>query len=159
MRKAFIKQITMKKVIIAVDFSPAAQKVTETGYEVAKSMQAVVCLVHVVADTAYYSMPYSPLMGYSGFDMDNTRQLAVDLKEEAGNFMKATAQHLGNQDIETQVLEGDTADAILEFSTEWQADMIVMGAHSRRVMDILIGNVTASVLKKTAVPVLVVPGD
>jgi nucleotide-binding universal stress UspA family protein len=149
----------MKRVIIAVDFSPVAQKVTEAGYSVAKSMQATVALVHVVADVSYYAMEYSPLMGYTGLGGDNARQLAVDLKQEARNFVQATAQHLGDQNIETFVLEGDAADAILDFSIDWKADLIVMGAHSRGALDILVGNVTSGVLKKTKVPVLVIPED
>lgn len=147
----------MKKVIIAVDFSPVAQKVTELGYEAARGMQATVALVHVVADVSYYAMEYSPLMGYEGLGGDRIRQLSVDLKQEARNFLKATAQHLGNQEIETFVLEGDPADAILEFAKDWKADLIVMGAHSRGAMDILVGNVTSGVLRHTKVPVLVIP--
>lgn len=149
----------MKRVIIAVDFSPMAQKVTETGYATAQSLQAAVALVHVVADVSYYTMEYSPLMGYSGFEPASTRQLAVDLKEEAQSFVKATAQHLGGTNIETFVLEGDPADAILDLSKDWKADLIIMGAHSRGALDILVGNVTAGVLKKATVPVLVVPED
>lgn len=147
----------MKRVIIAVDFSPVAQKVTEEGYAVAKRMGATVSLVHVVADVSYYAVEYSPLMGYTGLGTDNARQLAGDMKEEARNFIQATAQHLGGQDIETVVLEGDPAEAILDYSLDWKADLIVMGAHSRGALDILVGNVTAGVLKGSKVPVLVVP--
>ena len=149
----------MKKVVLAVDFSPVSQKITETGYAIAKSMNAQVALVHVVADISYYSIEYSPLMGYSGFDGENIRQLSVDMKKEANDFVKAAAAHLGDSQIETYVLEGDPADAILQFAHDWKADLIAMGAHSRGALDILVGNVTAHILKKAKVPVLVVPED
>ncbi len=45
----------MKRVIIALDFDPSAQKVAEEGYTIAKVLKAKVTLVHVKADADYYS--------------------------------------------------------------------------------------------------------
>jgi len=45
----------MKKVLIALDFGPSAQVIAETGYNLAKSMNAEVYLLHVTADATYYS--------------------------------------------------------------------------------------------------------
>jgi nucleotide-binding universal stress UspA family protein len=99
----------MKKVLIAIDYNPSSQVVAETGYAVAKTMNAEAVLVHVISDVSYYSMPYSPIMGYEGFIADNSLLLAKELKKEAGKFLTATTKHLGNENIETQVLEGDVA--------------------------------------------------
>ena len=73
----------MKKILIAVDFTPAAQKVAETGYAVAKAMQAEVALVHVIADAAWYAAEYSPIMGYVGGYTAGTVALVDDIKKEA----------------------------------------------------------------------------
>jgi nucleotide-binding universal stress UspA family protein len=43
----------MKKILIALDYNPTAQQVAETGYKLAKSMNAKVLLLHVVADYTY----------------------------------------------------------------------------------------------------------
>ena len=57
----------MKKVLIALDYDPTAQKVAETGNLLAGSMNAEVILLHVISDPVYYSsMDYSPIMGFSG---------------------------------------------------------------------------------------------
>ena len=37
-----MKTIKMKKVLIALDYNPTAQKVAETGYSLAKAMKAKV---------------------------------------------------------------------------------------------------------------------
>ena len=59
----------MKKVLIALDFDPVAQKIAESGYALAKSMNAKVVLLHVVSDAAYYSsLNYSPMMGFDSFE-------------------------------------------------------------------------------------------
>jgi nucleotide-binding universal stress UspA family protein len=45
-----MKTIKMKKVLIALDYNPTAQKVAEVGFSMAKSMNAEVSLLHVIAD-------------------------------------------------------------------------------------------------------------
>ena len=58
----------MKKILIALDYEPSAEKIAETGYAIATALNAEVILLHVVAEPAYYSsMEYSPIMGFSGF--------------------------------------------------------------------------------------------
>ena len=59
---------TVRKVLIAMDYNPTAQKVAEIGYSFAKSMDAEITLLHVVSDPVYYSsLEYSPIMGFNGF--------------------------------------------------------------------------------------------
>ena len=45
----------MKKILIALDYNPTAQKIAETGFSLAKAMNAQVVLLHVIADPVYYS--------------------------------------------------------------------------------------------------------
>ena len=39
-----------KKVLIALDYNPTAQKVAEVGFSMAKSMNAEITLLHVISD-------------------------------------------------------------------------------------------------------------
>jgi nucleotide-binding universal stress UspA family protein len=58
----------MKKVLIALDYEPPAQKIAETGYILAKAMNAEIVLLHVLSDANYYaSLNYFPLLGYEVF--------------------------------------------------------------------------------------------
>lgn len=148
----------MKKVVIALDYSPAAQTVAEAGYAFARDMQAQVCLVHVIADAAYYSIDYSPIMGYGGLNTASTLQLVEELMEEAAKFLEASAHYLKNETIQTRILEGPADQAILAFANEWQADLIILGTHSRSGLEkLLMGNVAASILKHTRTPLLIIP--
>ncbi len=62
----------MKKVLIALDYNPTAQKVAETGLNLGQSMNAEIYLLNVVVDPMHYPKPdFSHVMGYSGYmDVD-----------------------------------------------------------------------------------------
>ena len=60
---------------------------------------------------------------------------------------------------EIVVKEGDTIEAILKQATESQCDLIVMGASEGLLSGISVGKNIKSVLKKSKVPVLVVPAS
>ncbi len=151
----------MKKILIALDYDPAAQKIAETGYALAKSMNAKVILLHVISDPAYYSsLNYSPILGYDSFsNLDIVQTTAVEeLKKAAKNYLDKSKQHLGDETIETVIKDGDFGESILDTAKEMNVDIIVMGSHGRRGFDkILMGSVAEKVLHKTTIPLFVIP--
>jgi nucleotide-binding universal stress UspA family protein len=150
----------MKKVLIALDYDPTAQKVAETGFSLAKAMGAEVILLHVISDPVYYSSTeYSPIMGFDGFMETGSLQLdSVDaLKNASLHFLDKSRQHLGDKTIQTLVEEGDIAESILKTAKETHADIIVMGSHSRKWLeDIVVGSVTEKVLHHTSIPMFII---
>jgi nucleotide-binding universal stress UspA family protein len=150
----------MKKILVALDYSPAAEKVAMAGYAFAKSMRAEVILAHVITEPAFYAMDYSPIMGYTGSYTTGALEVVEDIKKEAENFLAAAAKHLGDAAITTKVLEGETADAILEFAIECKADLVVIGSHSHQGIDRLFSTAIAThLLKHSAIQLLVIPTD
>lgn len=148
----------MKKICIALDTSPSAEKIAELGYSYAKALNAEVTLIHVVNDISYYTMNYDPIMGYAGFLTSNTLELVEGLKNEAEKFLVSSAKHLKDKAIKIKVLEGNSADAILEFATSWNADLIVMGTHSRSgLANLLMGSNAVEVVKHAEIPILIIP--
>ena len=151
----------MKKVMIALDYNPTAQKIAETGYALAKAMGAEVILMHVITDPVYYSSSeFSPIMGYTGyldtspFPLDGINEL----KKAAEHFLDKTRHHLGDTSITTQFAEGDFAEAILKTAKTLHADIIVMGSHSKRWLEnIIMGSVTEEVLNNTSIPLFIIP--
>jgi nucleotide-binding universal stress UspA family protein len=156
-----MKTINMKKVLIALDYSPTAQKVAEVGFSMAKSMNAEVVLLHVITDPVFYSTSgYSPIMGFKGYmDMGPVQLESVDgLKKASLEYLDKSRQHLGDKTIKTMVKEGDFADSILETAKELHADIIVIGSHSRKWLEnILMGSVTEKVLNHTSIPLVIIP--
>jgi len=151
----------MKKVLIALDYDPTAQKVAEAGFSMAKSMNAKVVLLHVITDPVFYaSSGYSPIMGFSGYidvgplQLDNVQ----GLKKASLEFLDKSRQHLGDKSIQTLVKEGDLADTILQTAKEEHADIIVIGSHSRKWLEnIIMGSVTEKVLNHTSIPLFIIP--
>jgi nucleotide-binding universal stress UspA family protein len=156
-----MKTIKMNRVLIALDYDPTAQKVAETGFTMAKSMNAEVILLHVITDSVFYSTAgYSPIMGFTGYmDMAPVQFESIDgLKKASLQFLEKSKHHLGDKTIQILVKEGDFADAILETAQEVKADIIVVGSHSRKWLEnIVMGSVTEKVLHNTSIPLFIVP--
>lgn len=149
----------MKKVLIAIDYHPVSEKVAEAGYQLAQRMGAEVCLIHVLAEVGYYGMQYPPFLGYSGYDeMAVDINVAEEMRSIARDFLQKAADHLNDHKVTIHMAEGDTAKAILQYTKQWQADLIVMGTHSHSFVEkLLMGTVASEVMEKTTIPVLMVP--
>ena len=151
----------MKKVLIAMDYDPTAQKIAEQGFKLAKAMGAEVVLLHVISDPVYYtSREYSPIMGFDGFlEMDPMLLKGIDgLKKASQEFLNKSKQHLGDESIHTLVKEGDFGETILKTAKEVHADTIVLGSHSRKWLEnIVMGSVTEKVLHHTSIPLFIIP--
>lgn len=156
-----MKANKIRKVLIALDYNPTAQKVAESGFSIAKSMNAKVVLLHVLSDPMFYSsQEYSPIMGFTGYRF--TDQVPMDsvfgLKTASLEYLDNSKKHLGDNTIQTIVKEGDYADSILETAQEVNADIIVLGSHSRKWLEnIVMGSVTEKVLHHTTIPLLIIP--
>ncbi|MGH2566073.1 MAG: universal stress protein [Ginsengibacter sp.] len=150
----------MKKVLIAIDYNPSAQKVAETGYTYARLMNAEISIVHAIADISHYTMEYMPIMGFEGFGADIQYMNIDEQKYEAYSFLDCVVKYLGDNHIKTFVLDGITSETILEFATHWEADLLVLGTQNLNGFEKLAyGNTTSIILKKSRIPVLVVPAE
>lgn len=148
----------MKKICIALDYSLSAEKVAEIGYSYAKALGAKTALVHVVTDMVYYGVEFSPIMGYTGAPVSTRFEMAEDFRKEAEKFLAASVRHLEDETLETAVLHGEIADAILDYAKRWNADLLVIGTHSHSGLEeVLMGNTGVKVVKHSPIPLLVIP--
>ena len=151
----------MKRILIALDYDPLAEKVAATGYSLAKALNASVLLLHVVVEPSYYSsVEYSPIMGFTGFSDAGTYQVTEDLVKEAQRFLEESRKHLGDETIALSVVEGDFSDAIIDSAKDFGADLIVMGTHHRKGLDkLLMGSLAEKILNTASIPLLTIPSD
>lgn len=148
----------MKKVLIALDYNPNSEKVVTKGHQLANLMNAEICLFHVLSEVRYYGMQYEPFMGYEGYAFPVDFRIQEEFVKVAEDYLNKTAQHLGGDNVTTHLAEGDTATCILDYSEEWNADLVVMGTHSHSTLEkLFLGTVASSVLEKTKIPVYMVP--
>ena len=80
----------MKRVMITIDYNPNSEKVVNMGYELAKLMQAEVCLFHVLAEVSYYGMQYEPFMGYEGYAFPVDYRIQEDVVKVAKDYLEKT---------------------------------------------------------------------
>ncbi len=151
----------MKTILIAIDYDPTAKTVAEIGYNLGKDMNAKVILLHVVVNPAYYSSAiYSPIMGFGGYINTDfwDPEVVQTIRRETYVYLDKVREHLGGDNVETLVAEGDTADKIVETAINKSADVIVIGSHSRKWMEeILMGSVTHDVVKASNIPLFIIP--
>jgi len=151
----------MKKILIALDYDPTAQKIAEIGFSICENEHAEITLLHVIGDPSYYATSaYDPIMGFGGYvNVDLLHpEIINELKNSSLGFLEKTKHHLGDETIKLVVREGSVAESILEAAGELNSDIIVMGSHSQRWFEnILMGSITEYVLHHTTKPVFIIP--
>jgi nucleotide-binding universal stress UspA family protein len=153
----------IKKILIGIDESKYAEYAAKYGFEIAKTLNAHVGIVHIVEPTA---IPLStngadtilgtPIQGLSGINDIAVLNAENELSE---SMIERTAKKYGGSLEVTHFNEyGSTADGIISCSKEFKADLIVIGTHSRSGLDrLLMGNIAEHIVRHSEIPVLVVP--
>ena len=141
----------IKKVLITMDYDETSKKVAEVGFSIAKAMNAEIILLHVISEQIVY---YSSYTSMQELKVD----VMGDLKKSTQKFLDKTKKYLGDESIQTLLKKGTITDTILETAKELDIDFIVMGSHSRKWLEnIILGSAAEDVLKKTTIPLLIVP--
>lgn len=146
-----MKTTKIKTLLIAMDYDETSQKVAEQGFSLAQAMNAEVILLHVISEQPVYYSSYAYM-----------RELRVDftgdLEDSTRKFLDKAKKHLGDDSIQTVFEFGEIAATILSTAKDLKVDVIVMGSHSRKWLEnIILGSQAADVLKKTTIPLYIIP--
>jgi len=139
-------------ILVAVDLSPASQNVVEAAGRVAKLTGATVYILHVAE-------PEPDFVGYDAGPEVVRTQVANELRQEHRD-VQALAQKLRDDGLDATALlvRGPTVETTLKEADSLKAELIVVGTHGHgAVYDVLIGSYSAGVIRKSRLPVLVVP--
>jgi nucleotide-binding universal stress UspA family protein len=146
-----MKTNKIKKVLIAMDYDETSQKVAEYGFAMAKAMKAEVVLLHVISEQPVYYSSYAYMREWRV-------DIMGDLEKSVREFLGKAKKSLGDDSIQTVVEFGEITDIILGTAKDLNADIIVIGTHSRKWLEnIFLGSQVADVLKKTALPLYIIP--
>lgn len=140
------------KILAAVDLSESTEKVVKAVEDLAKTLRAEVWLVHIA----------DPEPEFVGLDAgpQSVRDDTAKVFHDEHRQIQALADSLREAGVDTTalLLQGATAEKILDQAAKLDVDMIVVGSHGRGAMlQMLVGSVSEGVLRKSACPVLVVP--
>jgi nucleotide-binding universal stress UspA family protein len=146
---------TITNILVPVDFSPHAEHAFTYATTLAERFGAKLALLYVV-DDSFVTGGWS-----SEIYVPNVPELMENLIADADRrlaTLKASAAALGLT-VETAVIRGRPAPAIVEHAKNGGFDLIVMGTHGRTgVSHVVMGSVAERVLRKAPCPVLTVRG-
>jgi nucleotide-binding universal stress UspA family protein len=145
--------LTISRILYPTDFSKCAKHALPHTLHLAERHDAELHLLHAVVlhdadpDSAIHRLP----------NMEDLYQL---LEAHADQQMKSTVRERGKDLLvkHAQVRGISAAGAILDYASENDIDLIVMGTHGRRgLRRLLLGSVAEEIVRLAPCPVLTVP--
>jgi nucleotide-binding universal stress UspA family protein len=135
----------VKKILVATDGSDHARRAIEYASDIASKYDATVYLLHVISDT---KIP-EEVFEYIKVERIEQPPQAVYFKKIGEGIVGAGAKRArenGVNNIQSEVLQGDPADKIIEFAREKDVDMIVIGSRGLgSVKGLFLGSVSSKV--------------
>jgi nucleotide-binding universal stress UspA family protein len=134
-----------RRVIAAVDLSPASHAVIQAAERFARLARGHLAALHVVEP---YPIPPSILFG---METDPLALAGAELERSVWPQFRFKA-------VEHMIRRGPAAETIIDGVQEWGAELLVVGSHGRGWVDrLLLGSVTERLLNRLPTSLLVVP--
>ena len=139
-------------VLCGVDFSAHSRRALQYADAIARGGHAALKVVYV----------NEPLLVAAAAAAFHDRQLVARSARELRAFIAATLTVRASKRVAARVSIGDPADEILRAAGRLRADLVVLGmrgaSDTSRLSRAIMGSTTMSVLQRTTVAVLAVPG-
>jgi nucleotide-binding universal stress UspA family protein len=163
----------MKKILVLIDFSDVTDLVVEDAKLFAKSFDAELKIIHVVAPlprevrdrvqaagsvVSGLGEMSAVFIGPLNYEVIRD-EFAAELKNEHRTMFEIKRK-LSNEKVKakTFLLEGNVSEVVLSQVEEYAPDMVIMGSHGHGyMMKALLGSVTMFLLKHVKCPVMIVP--
>ncbi|MCF6313604.1 MAG: universal stress protein [Verrucomicrobiales bacterium] len=142
----------MKNIAVGIDFSDRGMAVLDRAADLALALDAHLFLVHIYA-------PEPDFVGYAEFAYPGKDERAQELREEKAKI-RELIDALKKRGVEATgyMREGDTVHALLEFTQQREASMLVIGSHGKGFVErLLLGSVAEGIIRHATLPVVVVP--
>lgn len=140
------------KILTAVDFSKASEKVLEKTVEMAAGIPSKVWLLHVLE-------PEPSFVGIKCRTHAEREMLASQYQRECSILLDYKDKlRVFRIEAETILVQGPTVDTIIKEAKKHAADIIIVGSHGKKTIHkMLVGSISEGVLHKADRPVLIVP--
>ncbi len=146
-----------RKILVCLDGSDFAKPVVPYAAEIAKRFDSHLVLLEVI-ESASTSSAATQNVGMSGERATEALEQSKSRRpQQAREYLEGVAAGLRDQglNVETVVLEGSPARAIVDYASKNEVDLIAIATHGRKNIGRLVfGSVTDHVLRNTGLPVL-----
>lgn len=139
-----------KRILIAIDNNAYSMKAAKAGFSLAHELKAAIGLLYVVNKSKEI------VNADLGITPEQSRMLLLN---EAEQTIEQLIQiYNGVQHIDRFTPEGFPEQVIINIAKEWEADMIVMGTHTRSGIErMLTGSLAEYIIRHATIPVLIAP--
>ena len=138
-----------ERILVPTDGSAGVERAVEEAAELAAVHGAEVHSVYVLNTANFASLPMET--SWEGVS-DMLRQDGEEALERVRTLLESY-----EVPVRTHLIEGSPAREIVDFATEEDCDLIVMGTHGRGGIDrLLLGSVAERVVRGSPIPVLTV---
>ena len=138
-----------KKILIATDGSQYTQGAIDEGLALARFHGAKVLVAYVIDTMALTSAT----------GLGSPENIYEVLEKEGKDAVRDVKERARGLDVETAVLQGHPAHAIIQFAQQKGVDLIVVGSLGKSgIEEFLLGSVADKVIRHASAPVLVVRG-
>lgn len=155
----------IKHILYATDLGEHTRPVFRYAISLAQHYQAQITMLHTLEPLgttgAALLEAYLPREKAEKLHGDALNEVRQKMQKRLVAFCQ---EELNSSPEESQlisdvlVLDGHTAETIVQYSRQINADLIVMGTHSfSRISELLIGSTARKVTQLSTVPVLIVP--
>jgi nucleotide-binding universal stress UspA family protein len=142
------KPIVLRRVMVPLDGSPAAEHCLVAASELASATGATLTLVRVEPYISVSTSPYEPV----GVDLAS---MEAEIAAAAHAYLEDVRSRLpAGFPVETVVLRGFAAAMLIDFVTSGQVDLVVMTTHGRSGVRRLVLGSVADRMVRSGVPVL-----
>jgi len=149
---------TMKKLLIATDFSAAAKHAAEYAYLLAKQLKAGLFLCNTITIPA--EVPMSGMIAWPQGESDTLLDDSIEELKRLKAHLEATDRtDTFRPPVDYLNEAGTVGYTVNESAVKQRVDLIIAGAHHQDGLGtFLLGNHTHELIETCATPLLVVPG-
>lgn len=142
-----------KKIVVPTDFSNLSRSAALYAIDMAAKVNGEVMVVYVIE----IEQGTSQLMNWKKLQ----DQMELDAAQNSARFMKALDGYAGGVSVTYATLMGtNMTDQVLNFAQKNKADLIVTGTRGASGLKaFVLGSNTATLINKSSIPVIAVPGD
>jgi nucleotide-binding universal stress UspA family protein len=141
--------LSIKRILVPVDFSEPSQRAVEYGLSLALQFKAKLVLTHIVSSSTalIYTFP-TESFAFEKEQAKYAKSMLPDLVPE---------EYRERADLRTIVKVGEVRSELLGIVKDEEIDLVVMGTHGRKAFErFFLGSLTERMLRKLNVPILTV---
>lgn len=144
----------MKNILVTIDFKKNEQLLIDKAFQLAKQFDSKIWLIHIAA-------PDPDFVGYGVGPQYIRDSRAAELRKEHKILQEHTIE-LKKKGIKSEglLIQGATTEMIMEESKKLNIDLIIAGHHEHSFLyKAFVGTISGKIIKKSKIPVLIVPLD